>query len=166
MGTCLPPVTRTSQQLREGLPCREGFLCPSPIRRQRWTWPQRHPSPLSRSTPPRSQPPTYQRLTTSHAKRSMPKKLGRGRSPPRHYSSNRLTLRLPAGTSVTWQRWIHSHLKLLLFLFFYLSCYIFFITRRHIISSHKMSPSSLSQQSISWQECIRIVLTANTININ
>lgn len=118
MGTCLPPVTRTSQQLREGLPCREGFLCPSPIRRQRWTWPQRHPSPLSRSTPPRSQPPTYQRLTTSHAKRSMPKKLGRGRSPPRHYSSNRLTLRLPAGTSVTWQRWIHSHLKLLLFLFF------------------------------------------------
>jgi len=118
MGTCLPPVTRTSQQeLQEALLCREGFLCPSPIQHQRWTWPQRPPSPPSHSNPPLSQPPTYQRRTTSHAKRSMPKKLGRARNPPHHYLSNNfsklLTLRLPADTSgtVAWLRWSHSHLK-------------------------------------------------------
>lgn len=89
MGTCLPPVMRTSQQeLQEVLLCREGFLCPSLIQHQRWTWPQRLPSPLSHSTPPLSQPPTYQRPTMSHAKRSMPKKHGRARNPPLHYSSN------------------------------------------------------------------------------
>lgn len=89
MATCLPPVMRTSRQEHQEVPlCREDFLCPSPIQHQRWTWPQRLPSPLSPSTPPPSQPPIYQRPTTSHAKRSMPKKLGRARNPPLHYSSN------------------------------------------------------------------------------
>lgn len=88
-GTCLPPATRTSQQEPRGAPlCREVSPCLSRIQHQRLTWRQRLPSLLSPSTPPPSQHPTYQRPTTSHAKRSMPKKLGRARNPPRHYSSD------------------------------------------------------------------------------
>lgn len=89
METCLPLVMRISRrELREMLLFKEGSLCHSLTQHQRWTWPQKLPSPLSLSTPPPSQPPTSQRPTTSHARRSMPKKLGQERSPPRHYSSN------------------------------------------------------------------------------
>lgn len=88
-GTCPLPVTRTNPQEHQGqLPCREAFLCYSPIRPRRWTWPQRPPSCPSPSTPPPSRRPTSPRTTTSRAKRNTPKKLGRARSPLRRYSSD------------------------------------------------------------------------------
>lgn len=106
MVTCPPPVMRTSQlERREVLLCREGFHCPSLIQHQRWTWPQRLPSPLSPSTPPLSQPLIYQRPTTSHAKRSTPKKLGQARSQPPHYSSNQF---LKAADSQVTSRYIRD----------------------------------------------------------
>lgn len=136
MVTCLPPVMRTSpQEPREVLRCREGSLCPSPIQHLRWTWPQRPPSPLSPSTPPLSLPPTYQRPTTSHAKRSTPKRLGRERSPPLHYLSNRF---VHADSQVT-SRFIRDcdlagAEFMLLSSFFYLLLLIFCTIRHHIIS--------------------------------
>lgn len=88
-GTCLRPATRTSPRgPREAPPCRAACLCLSPTQPRRWTWPQRPRSPPSPSTPPRSPLPISQRPTTSHGKRSTPKKLGPARSPPRRYSSD------------------------------------------------------------------------------
>lgn len=85
MGTCLPPVMRTSRRERqEVLLCRVDFLCPFPTRRQRWTWLQRLHSLLSHLIPPLLQRPIYLRPTMSHAKRSTPKKLGQARNPPPH----------------------------------------------------------------------------------
>lgn len=136
MGTCLPPVMRTSQQEhQEALLCREGFLCHSPIQHQRWTWPQRLLNPLSLSTQHLSRPPTYQRPTTNHAKRSMPKKLGQAKNLPLRYSSNQFLKaadsQVPADTSgtVTWQRWSHSPRN---FLFL-------FVHQHHSSSSQKCS---------------------------
>lgn len=89
METYLRQVTKTTQlELREALLCREGFRCPFLIQHQRWTLPQRLPSLRSPSIPLLLQRPIYQRPTMNHAKRSMPKKLGRARNPHLHYSSN------------------------------------------------------------------------------
>lgn len=145
MGTCHPPVMRTSQQeLQEVLLCREGFLYPSPIQHQRWTWPQRLPSPPSPSTPPPSQPPTYQRPTTSHAKRSMPKKLGRARNPPLHYSSNQF---LKAADSQVTSRYIRDcdlaevESFTSQFSFLFVALLIIIITKRH----HRISLWSVTR---------------------
>lgn len=89
METCLLPIMRTSQQERqEVLLCRGGFPCLSLTQLQRWTWHQRPLIPLLSLIPHLSQVHTYQRPTMSHAKRSMPKKLGRAKNPPRRSLSN------------------------------------------------------------------------------
>lgn len=167
MGTCHPPVMRTSrQELREVLLCREGFLCLSRIPHQRWTWPRRLPSPLSPSTPPLSRPPIYQRPTTSHAKRSTPKKLGRARNPPLHCSSDQF--RNTADSQVT-SRYIRdcdlADVELIT------SHFIFYLLRYSPSSrkGHTRCPFGLpqdiisvtKQQLISQPEKSRIVSTAN-----
>lgn len=154
MGTCLPPVMRTSrQEHQEVLLCREGFLCLSPIQHQRWTWPQRLPSLLSPSTPLLLQPLTYQRPTTSHAKRSMPKRLGRARNPPRHYSSDQFLK--AADSQVTSRRIRDCDLadveSFSNFLFFYLSCYSW-SSQKDCVVCRKISSTLLNQQFIIVQK--------------
>lgn len=138
--------------------CREGFLCPSPIQHQRWTWPQRLPSPPSHSTPPPSQPLIYQRPTTSRAKRSTPKKLGRARNPPRHYSSNQF---VKAADSQVTSRYIRDGDLAEVESFTSRSFFICCVTHRHpkkaphsfLAVCHEISSTSPSQQLIN---CARI----------
>lgn len=163
MGTCLPLVMRTSQQgLQEVLLCREGFLCPSPTQHQKWTWPQRLPSPLSPSIPPLSQPLTYQRPTTSHAKRSMPKKLGQARNPPLHYSSNQF---LKAADFQVTSRYIRDcDLEEVVSFTFFIGCYLLSLQKRH--HSFPVVCCKVSSILPNQPETSLVRFTANKININ
>lgn len=78
--TCLPATTRGTQG--PPLPALSaGCLCRFPTPRRRWTWPPNPRCPPSCSTLPPYRASTRPRPSTSHARRSTPRRHGLGRSP-------------------------------------------------------------------------------------